>query len=232
MSGRKDEPKEGQAAHPHLTAEFFVWLWFAADREGGTFNLDGIGVVDMWIEDRLSFRVVDEDKARVALSGEDTASSAEARAALASGKVVRDLQLHLRREEREYSVTLRGVHLDLCGLKLPAHASEGEDGLLYERMFLYEEAYAIVSALYRTFARERTSAAWHAETLPQIRAWVQRGEDALTPEEDPDAPSPARRAASPAVDQEEGGGHLDEDEREEGEDDLGESGGLDELETF
>ena len=125
------------------------------------------------------------------------------------------------------------MHLDLCGLKLPAHASEGEDGLLYERMFLYEEAYAIVSALYRTFARERTSAAWHAETLPQIRAWVQRGEDALPPEEDPDAPSTARRAASPAVDQEEEeGGHLEEDEREEGEDDLGESGGLDELETF
>ncbi len=179
----KDAGKDNAPTHPHLTAEFFVWLWYAADRDGGNFNLDGLGVVDMWVEDRLSFRVPDEDKARAVLTGDDTASSAEARAALASGKIVRDLQLHLRHEEREYSVTLRGVHLDLAGLKFPAHSAEGEDGLLYERMFLYENAYAIVTGLYRMFARERTDLSWHSHTLPQIRAWVQQGEAAI-----PDAP--------------------------------------------
>ena len=189
----KDAGKDNAPTHPHLTAEFFVWLWYAADRDSGTFNLDDLGVVDMWIEDRLSFRVPDEDKARAVLTGDDTASSAEARAALASGKVVRDLQLHLRHEEREYSVTLRGVHLDLAGLKFPAHSAEGEDGLLYERMFLYENAYAIVRGLYRQFARERTDLSWHSETLPQIRAWVQRGEAALPEEVDPDGiEAPAR----------------------------------------
>lgn len=191
----KDAGKDNAPTHPHLTAEFFVWLWYAADRDGGNFNLDGLGMVDMWVEDRLSFRVPDEDKARAVLTGDDTASSAEARAALASGKIVRDLQLHLRHEEREYSVTLRGVHLDLAGLKFPAHSAEGEDGLLYERMFLYENAYAIVSGLYRMFARERTDLAWHSHTLPQIRAWVQRGESAIPEAPDIDG---IERSSAPA----------------------------------
>jgi hypothetical protein len=160
-------------ALPHLTIEFFVWLWYASDREGGTFQLgSGVGVADCWVDERLSFRLVDEDKARAVLTGEDTSSSAEAKAALASGKVVRDLQLHLRREEREYTVTLRGPHLDLAGLKLPPHEPSGEEELLYERMFLYEDIWATIGALYRRFAMERTSKAWHSTILPAMRAWA------------------------------------------------------------
>ena len=106
---------DNAAALPHLTAEFFVWLWFASEREGGTMDVgEGVGLIDFWVDERLSFRSPDEDKPRAVLTGENTSTSAEARAALASGKVVRDLQLHLRREEREYSVTLRGAHLDVC----------------------------------------------------------------------------------------------------------------------
>ena len=168
---------DNPAAMPHLTAEFFIWLWFASEREGGTLDVGGdVGVMDFWIEERLSFRSPDEDKPRAVLTGENTSSSAEARAALASGKVVRDLQLHIRREEREYSVTLRGDHLDVCSLKFPQHSVEGEDELLYERMFLYEDVWEAIRALYRCFAEERVSAAWHKVTLPAVRHFAVSGE--------------------------------------------------------
>ncbi len=168
---------DNAAAMPHLTAEFFVWLWFASEREGGSINLgDEIGVVDFWIDERMSFRSPDEDKPRAVLTGEDTSTSAEARAALASGKVVRDLQLHLRREEREYTVTLRGPHLDVCGLKFPQHAPDGEDELLYERMYLYEDVWAVIRGLYRVFARERVSREWHTVLLPAVRNFAATGE--------------------------------------------------------
>jgi hypothetical protein len=164
------------AALPHLTAEFFVWLWFASEREGGTMDVgQDVGLIDFWIDERLSFRSPDEDKPRAVLTGENTSTSAEARAALASGKVVRDLQLHLRREEREYSVTLRGANLDVCGLKFPQHAVDGEDELLYERMFLYEDVWTVIRALYRRFAKERVSGAWHRDVLPAIREFAATG---------------------------------------------------------
>lgn len=164
------------ATMPHLTAEFFVWLWFASEREGGTLDVgEDIGVIDFWVDERLSFRSPDDDKPRAVLTGEDTSSSAEARAALASGKVVRDLQLHLRREEREYTVTLRGAHLDVCSLKFPTHSSEGVDELLYERMYFYEDVWAVIRALYRVFARERVGTDWHKVRLEAIRDFAATG---------------------------------------------------------
>jgi len=163
--------EDATPALPHLSTEFFIWLWYASERDAGTMALsDNIGVVDVWVEDRLSFRGLEQEKARAVVTGENTASSLEARAALATGKVVRDIQIHLRREEREYTVTLRGVNLDLSA-KLPPHAGEGEDGLLYERMYLYEDLWFVIEGLYRRFARERTHDMWPA-TLKGIRAWV------------------------------------------------------------
>lgn len=177
-------------ALPHLSLEFFVWLWYASERDGGTMNLgDEAGVCDVWVEERLSFRPPDEDRARAVLTGENASGSLEARAALASGKVVKDLQLHLRREEREYTVTIRGPHLDIAGAKFPTHATDGEGELLFERMYLYEELWFIVGALYRRFAEERTASTWHSRALPSIRRWVS-GEDATLGAEDAVPTSP------------------------------------------
>ena len=79
MTGENSAP-----ALPHLTAEFFVWLWYASERDGGSMNLGAAGMCDVWVEERLSFRIPDEDKARAVLTGENTSSAPEARAALAS----------------------------------------------------------------------------------------------------------------------------------------------------
>ena len=153
-------------------------------------NVGGdIGVMDFWVDERLSFRNPGDDKPRAVLTGENTSSCAEARAALASGKVVRDLQVHLRRDDREYTVTLRGHHLDVCSLKFPQHAVDGEDELLYERMFLYEDVWSAIRALYRCFARERVGEDWHRVTLPAIRRFALSGE---LP--DPVSRPPARNA--------------------------------------
>jgi hypothetical protein len=165
--------ESGPPVLPHLSSEFFVWLWFAAERDGGQMNLgEDLGIVDAWVDERISFRTPNEDKVRAVVTGENTATALEARAALAGGKVVRDVQLHLRRAEREYQITLRGAHLDLAGARLPSHSPEGVDELLYERMFLYEELWHVVRGLYRRFAMERTAETWRSETLPAMRAWI------------------------------------------------------------
>ena len=164
---------EGTPALPHLSTEFFTWLWYASEREGGSFWLgDEVGRVDAWVDERLAFRNPDEDKVRAVLTGENAAATLEARAALAGGKVIRDLRLCVRREDRDYVVTLRGPHLDLQGVKLPPHAKDGDAELLYERVFLYEDLWYAIGALYRRFAEERASDDWVAVTLPAIRAWV------------------------------------------------------------
>ena len=155
---------------PHLSLEFYVWLWYASERDGGTMDLGE--EVSVWVDERLAFQLPGETKARAVVTGDNTSTSLEAKAALASGKVVRDLQLHLQREEREYDLTLRGPNLDIVGLKLPPHSADGEDGLLYERMFLVEDVWSLLGKLYRRFAEERVGESWSTTILPAIREWA------------------------------------------------------------
>lgn len=163
-------------ALPHLTSEFLLWLWYASERDQGRLELGGDeGWVDYWVDQRLAFRTPDEDKAKAVLTGDNPSATLEARAALAGGKIVQDLRLGLRRQGREYSLNLKGVHLDVAGAKLPTECKGGEDEVLYERMFLYEDLWFVVRCLYRRFATERASAAWASEHLPAMRAWAQGG---------------------------------------------------------
>ena len=100
----------------------------------------------------------------------------EARAALAGGKLVRDLRLGLRGEDREYALVIRGSNLDLAGARLPGMFKGTEDEALFDRMFLLEELRGLIRTLFVRFAEERTALTWQTETLPAMQAWV-AGED-------------------------------------------------------
>ncbi len=169
---------------PHLSIEFLIWLWTATVREGGTMNLgEELGVIEVWVDQRMAFRGPDEQRARAVITGDEAAESREARAALSSGKVLSALQLHLRREEREYSVTLKAPLLDMTGVKFPSHATDGEEELLFERMALYEELWSLVRGLYQRFALERTALNWRQEKVAAIARWA-LGQGELSVEED------------------------------------------------
>jgi hypothetical protein len=156
---------------PHLGAEFLGWLWFATERDLGTLGLED-GSVDVWVDDRISFRSPEEDRPRTVLTGDNPGHTLEARAALAGGKLVRELRLGFRREEREYLVTLSGPSLEVKGAKLPPAGDGDDESVLYDRMFFYEELHFLLRALLLKFAKERCSEAWFVETLPAMRSWV------------------------------------------------------------
>jgi len=133
-----------------------------------------IGVVDVWVDERLAFRDSSDDRPRAVLTGENPSQTLEARAALAGGKLLRELQLGIRREEREYSVTLKGTILDMSGVKLPPGEAE-EDSVIYDRMFFYEELYSVLSKLLEAFAIVRTTEAWDQGTKDAMAEWIAGG---------------------------------------------------------
>lgn len=159
---------------PHIASEFYLWLWYTSETTGGTMALGGEhGEVTFWVDDRLAFRGSGEEKVTAVLTGEAPSTTLEARAALRGGKVLRDLKLALRREDREYAVTLRGPGIDLAGAKLPALVKGGDVAeSVYERMFLYEELHWMIGALFRRFAEERAGAGWEESLVPALRRWV------------------------------------------------------------
>ena len=161
-----DEEKD-TAAYPHLDSDFYLWLWHRS--EVGQGSLEDANI-DFWVQDRLSFRVIGEDKASAVLSG-DPAHSPEAKAALVGGKIVKDIRIGLRRDDREYAVSLRGK--DIAGAKLPALVKGGDVAeVIYERMFLYEELNFLLETLFSRFFELRSSDDWENS----LRDWPEKDE--------------------------------------------------------
>lgn len=164
---------EGLPILQHQAGEFYAWLWWTTEGAGSHMDLgDPVGVVDLWVDERMAFRNPAETKVTAVMTGDNPGDTMEARAALAGGKVLQDLRLHLRRDDRDFTFTLKGAAMDLAQAKLP-QAVAGGDEAIYDRTFLYDELTLVLAALLRKFARARVDAAWDSETLPAIRAWVQ-----------------------------------------------------------
>jgi hypothetical protein len=158
---------------PHLAAEFYLWLWWRSELDGGTFDLgEPVGRIEAWVDDRLAFRIPGEKKVTAVLTGDRASEALEARAAVYGGKVLQELRLFIRRDDREFKVTLKGPEVHLTRASLPQQLQEAEDEAIYDRIFLYDELHFIIAGLFRAFAARRTTDAWAREDVPAIRAWV------------------------------------------------------------
>lgn len=157
----------------HLGGEFYLWLWFVSERDSAEFELDKpIGAVQVWVDDRLAFRRPEDTKATAVMTGENPAASLEARAALAGGKVLQELRVGVRRDDREFTATLKGPGVMIGQLKVPQVLSDAAEEAVVDRMFLVQEFQLILEALLRKFAAERASKAWGREVLPAMRRWL------------------------------------------------------------
>ncbi len=167
---------EGLPILPHVASEFYLWLWWSTEERETVFELGGkVGRIEMWVDDRLAFRNPHDTKVTAVMTGENPADTLEARAALAGGKVVNDLRLHLRRDDREFTFTLKGAAMDVAQAKLPQVVQGGEEAI-YDRTFLYEELAFVLTALVREFASVRVSPRWESEVLPALRSWTHASE--------------------------------------------------------
>jgi hypothetical protein len=157
----------------HICGEFYLWLWWASEHQASRFDLaDPVGTVHVWVDERLAFRLPDDTKVTAIMTGENPANSLEARAALAGGKVIQEVRIGIRRDDREFFATLKGPSLHVGALKLPQVLSEADDEAVYDRMFLYEEFALILKGLLRRFSDVRTASSWSSEVVPAVRTWL------------------------------------------------------------
>lgn len=165
---------DGLPILPHVSAEFYTWLWFTSEVQECVFQLgEEVGQVELWIDERLTFRSPNESKVAAVMTGENPSTTLEARAALAGGKVLNDLRIGMRRDDREFFFTLKGPEMHLQGVKLPQVLNEEVDEMLYDRVFLYEELGHVVSALFKQFAVVRSGSEWRGEVVPAMERWIE-----------------------------------------------------------
>lgn len=158
---------------PHLAGEFYLWLWWSSETQGGTLRLpDPVLDIELWVDQRLAFRNPQDNKVSAVLTGEHPSETLEAKAAVYGGKVLHELRLRIVRDDRQFVLTLKGPEMHFSAVKFPQSLQESPEEAIYDRVFLYEELGLIVQNLLDQFVRVRTSKSWENQVFPAIRAWI------------------------------------------------------------
>ena len=169
----EEQEKGALPALPHLTSEFFLWLWWRTESEGGVLQMgDPVGELSIWVDERLAFRSPGETKLTTIVSGERASEALEAKAALYGGKVLQQLRLHIQRTDREFGVLLNGPDLTMTQVKLPQVAQETQEEAIYDRIFLYGELCFVLKALWVEFTNQRVDSSWSLDTVPAMQQWL------------------------------------------------------------
>ena len=104
----------------------------------------------------------------------------EARTGLQMGKKLEQARIVLGIGSYEYSFTLAGALMEYRNVRLPKteatehdgdENTEAVEGMILERIFLFEELMRIVNTLFGIFLKVRLDVGWRDE-LQKIRAWV------------------------------------------------------------
>ena len=95
--------------------------------------------------------------------------------ALQNGALVAELNLIYRSAQQKWQFTLKGESLNLSSLKTPKIASaespDDVEGIILEKIFLYDKILQFLEKLYKTFIKYRLSDHWLKWDVNLIKKW-------------------------------------------------------------
>jgi recombination associated protein RdgC len=168
-----------------LGQEFLTWLWYKSEQRGGTVELPEHGDITVVFEKHMLLEYGEADfNERLVCSGLQTELK-EARTGLRTGKKLEQARVQIINQDYEYNVTLGATLFEFRNIRVPKTAtstwessmSDAEtEGMILERVFLFEELTRIIHDLFRLYLSTRLSGNWKEE-LTSIRNWVHHSAD-------------------------------------------------------
>lgn len=165
-----------------LGQEFLTWLWSKSEERGGSIALPNRGDVQVVFEKHMLLESGQgESSEKLICSGLQT-ELLEARTGLRIGKKLEQARIQLIQDTYEYNFTLAAAMMEFRSVRLPKTAgSEGEgadnpeetEGMMLERIYLFEELVRIVNDLFRLFLFVRISDDWPKE-VQRINSWINK----------------------------------------------------------
>lgn len=159
-----------------LGLEFLTWLWFMIENHPDRLNAWGGDLASLVIGNRLILENRNHESVEtIAIKGDD-AGLEEGMTALGKGALVSEMNLGATIGDYEWHFTIRGEGLSITNLKTPETeamtSSEELEGVLLEKISLYERAVVLTETLFNKFIRLRLSEAWREEVVPEMRTWI------------------------------------------------------------
>ena len=165
--------RKGPGAKDFLGNEFLLWLWHAAEHDGGGIETKDSGVVTAFVDRALDLDCVYGNSGRGMLRGDGPGRMPEARHALLVGKAPRKLGLVLD-GPAPYSLSLAGESLAVGGLTLPDVDDADSPRVVFEeRITLLRDFGRTLDALFDAFLARRCGGAWPGH-VAAVRGWIAR----------------------------------------------------------
>jgi hypothetical protein len=166
---REGGPSDGDAL-AELGPDFLTWLWFRTETEGPVFDLGDLGEVEVLIEDDLMLEGEQGIARRSSVKSGLPTHSAEAKAALSVGKKLCRCRWGITQGDDVWMGQFDARAFVTRSLKIPTGTAYQQGGILESRMGLVERYWALKSALFGAFLKERTGA-WDS-TVQEMKKWI------------------------------------------------------------
>lgn len=168
-----------------LGQEFLTWLWWKSEERGGVVALPGEGDIVVVFEKHMLLEYGEGDSNESLICRGLQTELQEARTGLVMGKKLEQARIQLVLNDYEWNFTMAGALMEFRNVKLPktggesgnSENAEEREGMILERIFLFEELVRIVLELFRLFLETRVSPEWRDELL-KVREWVNKAERA------------------------------------------------------
>ncbi|MCP3875268.1 MAG: hypothetical protein GY699_19205 [Desulfobacteraceae bacterium] len=159
-----------------LGNEFLTWIWFLIENDEQTIlqcdnEARGLEIGNrMVLENRWA-----NGMETITIKG-DTVGLEEGLLALRKGAAVTDINLIYKSGSVQWQFSLKGESLNFSSIKLPetgaAENSDDMEGLVLEKLYLYEKPFQFIDQLYRRFIKLRLSQKWK-QTTDNMKKWIQ-----------------------------------------------------------
>jgi len=163
-----------------LGQEFLTWLWWKSEERGGSVEIPGYGDIALAFEKHMLLEYGEGESSEKLICSGLQAELQEARTGLQVGKKLEQARIKITRGDQEYNFTLAAAMMEFRNVKLPKTAGteaeesaspEEVEGMILERIFLFEELIKTVNQLFQIFLEIRTGREW-GEELQNVRAWI------------------------------------------------------------
>jgi recombination associated protein RdgC len=163
-----------------LGQEFLTWLWWKSEERGGSILLPERGDITVVFEKHMLLEYGEGESSEKLVCTGLQAELQEARTGLLMGKKVEQARIQIVNGDYEYSFTLAAALMEFRNVRLPKTAGteggnsnnpEETEGMILERIFLFEELVRLVNELFTVFIKIRVGEQWRDE-LQKVRKWV------------------------------------------------------------
>lgn len=163
-----------------LGQEFLTWLWWKSEERGGSILLPERGDITVVFEKHMLLEYGEGESSEKLVCTGLQAELQEARTGLLMGKKVEQARIQIVNADYEYSFTLAAALMEFRNVRLPKTAGteggnsndpEETEGMILERIYLFEELVRLVNELFTLFIKIRVSEQWRDE-LQKLRNWV------------------------------------------------------------